>query len=459
MRITLTVIAGPHAGQVFTFTGHDRFLVGRRAPPGHFRLEKEEKAQEDRQVSRFHFLVEVNPPLCRLFDMGSHNGTFVNGQRVTSSDLRHGDEIRAGNSVLRVALHAGPAEERAAAAVPAPAAGQTTPWSGVFALPTAAGRLPPTREAAQPEEAVAGSSSCVICQAPAPAEGLCAICWQQAEAGPQPFPGYLLLRVLGRGAMGVVHLALSRADNLLVAVKTISPASQPRPGVVERFLREAEILRELDHPHIVRFLDMGEAGGQLFFAMDYVAGTDVAALLRRQGALPVRLAVRLVNQLLQALEYAHALGFVHRDIKPGNLLLEGQDAHKVLKVADFGLARVYQASQLSGLTLQNDLGGTVGFLPPEQITHFRDVQPSADQYSAAATLYYLLTLHHVHDLPEHIAGQLDMILKEDAVPIQQHRAELPNGLARAIHRALARDPEDRYLGVADLRRALLPFAR
>jgi serine/threonine-protein kinase len=272
-------------------------------------------------------------------------------------------------------------------------------------------------------------------------------------------PGYLLVRELGRGSMGVVHLALLRADDVPLAVKTISPAGELRQGALERFLREAKILRDLDHRHIVRFRDMGEVGGQLFFAMDYVPGTDVARLLKEQGALPVRPAVRLLNQLLLALAYAHGQGFVHRDIKPANLLLEGLDRHKVLKVADFGLARIYQASQLSGLTLEGQMGGTVGFMPPEQITHYRDVNPAADQYSAAATLYYLLTLRHVHDLPAQMAAKLDMILKDDTVPIQERRPDLPDGLARVIHRALARKPQRRYPDVAAFRRALLPFAR
>src|SRR5436309_2586307 len=98
MRVTLTVIGGPHTGQTFSFSGHDTFLVG-RSKRAHFRL-----PAKDRYFSRAHFLVEVNPPQCRLLDMGSTNGTYVNDQKVSMADLRHGDRIRAGRTILRVAV-------------------------------------------------------------------------------------------------------------------------------------------------------------------------------------------------------------------------------------------------------------------------------------------------------------------------------------------------------------------
>jgi serine/threonine-protein kinase len=275
---------------------------------------------------------------------------------------------------------------------------------------------------------------------------------------PQPIPGYLLLRELGRGGMGIVHLAVRQADGVQVAVKTIIPAVVAKPSQIQRFLREASILRELSHPNIVAFREMGTAGGQLFFAMDYVPGTDAARMRRHKGMLEVCTAVRLVNQLLLALEYAHDKGFVHRDIKPANLLVQVTSEGSTVKVADFGLARVYQASQMSGLTLQHDLGGTVGYMAPEQITHYRDARPPADQYAAAATLYNLLTGKQVYDLPQHTAAQLAMILNEEPIPIRERRADLSKQLSRVIHRALARDPEDRYPDACAFRRALLPFA-
>src|SRR5262249_33138138 len=134
------------------------------------------------------------------------------------------------------------------------------------------------------------------------------------------------------------------------------------------------------------------------------------------------------------------------------------DPREVLRVADFGLARVYQESALSGLTVTGDVGGTVAFMPPEQITNYRRALPATDQYAAAATLYNLLTGQYVHDLAPEIERQFLLILEKDAVPIRSRRPDLPRGLADVIHRALARKPEGRFAEVAEMRDALLPFA-
>jgi serine/threonine protein kinase len=134
-------------------------------------------------------------------------------------------------------------------------------------------------------------------------------------------------------------------------------------------------------------------------------------------------AVRLICQLLEALEYPHAKGFVHRDVKPSNLLVYEEGGRQTVKVADFGLARVYQASQLSGLTLQNELGGTAAYMPPEQITDFRNVRPTADQYSSAATLYRLLTGRHVHGRHRSRLGHLRRGHR------RVHAAAVPEGAA------------------------------
>jgi serine/threonine-protein kinase len=293
--------------------------------------------------------------------------------------------------------------------------------------------------------------------APAPLSSVCLACQEEIREQPQNIPGYLIVRALGKGSMGLVYLALRQADGLLMAVKTIIPAVAGSAAQVERFLREANILRELNHPHIVAFRDMNEANGVMYFAMDYVRGTDAARLLRQQGSFTVERAVHLVCQLLDALAYAHARRIVHRDIKPSNLLVTSDGQQELVKVADFGLARVYQSSNMSGLTMTGDIGGTVAYMPPEQITEYREARPAADQYSAGATLYNLLTGAYVYNLPGEFQKQLLMILHDDPVPILSRRPDLPEGLAQVLHRALARDPEDRWPDAAAMREALLPF--
>jgi serine/threonine-protein kinase len=257
--------------------------------------------------------------------------------------------------------------------------------------------------------------------------------------------------------MGVVYLALDATDGNLAAIKTINPATAGTKGQVERFLREADILRQLVHPNIVSFRAVGEAAQAIFFVMEYVPGIDLGQLVEDQGPFPVGRGVRLICQVLDALAFAHARGFVHRDIKPSNLLVTDSGGAERVKITDFGLARVYQASQLSGLTMMDDWGGTVPFMPPEQITSFRDAQPPADQYSAAATLYHVLTGKFAYDFPAAPDQQLKMILNKDPVPIRSRRRAIPRGLAQVIHRALAREPGERFASAAAFQEALVPF--
>ena len=335
MNVTLNVTAGPHRGRVFEFDGHDTLLVGRSAD-AHVKM-----PAGDPYFSRRHFLVEVNPPRCRLIDLNSRNGTLKNGQRVWATEVADGDEIGAGHTVFKVRLVA-PNQER------------------VDTLD-----LPPPLH--QPLDTVLQPTSTLT------------------------IPGYRLGDELGRGGMGVVYRAVREADGRPVAVKTITPAAAATGKQVERFLRECRILAGLDHPSVVAFRDAGEAGGVIFLAMDLVDGPDLGRVLAEQGPQGVRTAVRVICQVLGGLAHAHAKGFVHRDIKPTNVLVGRDGTKRVAKLADFGLARVYEASRLSGLTLQGETGGTPAFMAPEQVTHYRQVRPAADQYSAAAALYKLLT--------------------------------------------------------------------
>jgi serine/threonine-protein kinase len=224
----------------------------------------------------------------------------------------------------------------------------------------------------------------------------------------------------------------------------------------ERFLRETDLQCRLDHPHIVAFHRNGRAGDLLYFEMEYVPGTDGARLVKA-GPLPVARAVGLVAQLLEALAHTHARGVVHRDVKPANLLVTEKGGRDWVKLADFGLARLYQASTLSGLTLSGDVGGTVAFMAPEQVTDFRGAAAPADQYSAAATLYHLLTGEHLFRWPARPEERLRLIVDRAPVPLLRRRREVPVDLAAAVHRALAKDPRDRFPDVSAFAAALRPF--
>ncbi len=411
MIVTLTVIDGPHRGQVFEFREHDTFIVG-RSKDAHFRL-----PIKDKTFSRFHFMVEVNPPCCRLMDMASRNGTVVNGRKVSVIDLKDGDKIEGGRTAFAVSIKP----------------------DGVDAEPGP--EIDETRPAVAPSSP---SGPMTTLDFPGPAFSV---------------PGYRVDKVLGEGGMGIVYRARRESDDAVVALKTISPAIAGSEGTIARFMREAAVLRQLDHANIVRFEKLGYAGGNLFFAMEYVPGLNADGLLKKQKEpLTVGLAVGLVCQALEALAYAHDLGVVHRDIKPRNVLIARRANRPVVKLADFGLARIYLTSPLSGLTVTGHIAGTSGFMAPEQITDFRKVRPAADQYSTGALLYFLLTSKKVYDFPAELQNQLLMILQEKPVPIRERRAGIPAELAAIIDRALERSPENRFADVRAMRNALAPFA-
>ena len=486
MRIVLKVVEGPHDGREFVFDQHDNFIVG-RAKFARFQL-----STMDGAISRVHFLVEVNPPQCRLMDMGSTNGTYVNRKRVQAVDLKDGDSIKVGSeTVIRVSLadvaSTSSAEVPATAPVlddrggifdehtlappssgprgapsfpPAPVSPpRTSPSPASTSLPETT-RIPDHWEGTCPacgvttHEGQAADSDVTT----SPLSGLCSLCQAQAGKLPQPINGFRLLRELGHGGMGVVYLGVREADRALLALKTVQPAVAGSALQIERFLREARILEQLDHPKIVSFRAMDEANGLLYFAMDFVRGSDAYKLQKtHRGPLPISRAVNLTCQMLDGLAYAHARGFIHRDIKPANLLVERQKGREIARLTDFGLARTYQASQMSGLSMNGDLGGTMSYMAPEQITHFRDAKPPVDQYAAAATLYKFLTDRQIYDLPRQSHEQVLMILQAEPVPMLARRPDLPPMLADAVHRALSRVPGARFPDVASFRAALQPF--
>jgi serine/threonine-protein kinase len=385
MHVILSVVAGPHTGQQFHFHGHDTFLVG-RTPDCHFRLNYNDPYFSDGRI-----LIEVKPPRCRVIDVGSRNGIKVNGKTVEHAELVSHDEVRAGQTVFRI-------------------------------------------EVTQPEGPVENIAHPPPRVAPPPV----------APSAPPDIPGFRLKKELGRGSLGIVYRANRESDGKRVAIRTILPAAGADQSDIDGFLGQANLLERLDHPNVVKSLGSGSAGPLLFIVTEYFNGPTAEQKVNARGSLSVRAAVLLMAQALQGVVHAHELGFVHRDLRPSNLLIGPQGDKRIVKVADFGLARAFEGSRLSGSMMTGDVAGTTAFMAPEQITQARDVKPSSDQYSAAATLYYLLTRQLPHDLQESAPRALAVILTTDPVPVRQRRQDVPGELAAVVDRALSREPERRY---------------
>jgi serine/threonine protein kinase len=408
-RVSLVVTAGPIRGRRFDFTAHDTFLFG-RGPECHARLDA-----SDVSASRHHFLLEVNPPQARLHDLGSLNGTHVNGVRhggrrpdetpeqakargLAQVELRDGDEIRVGATLIRVEA-AAPASRPPASAPPAPA-------------------LPP------PDE---------------------------TEAPGREVGEYVLEDLLGRGGMGVVYRAHRRGGGPPIALKILLPRESLDDAVEELFLREIAVTRALRHPNIVSLLEFGRHDGRMYVALEYCARGSAEKLRRdRGGRLTLPVVVRIALDSAEGLAAAHEAGFVHRDLKPDNILLTEDGT---ARIADFGLAKSFQQTGLSGMTATGAVAGTFHFMPREQLTAYRQVRPVSDVWSLAATLYFLLTGEYARDFDSH-PDPLAVILRGGTVPLRHRDPSVPEEFASVLDKALADAPDARYEDARALSAAL-----
>ena len=271
---------------------------------------------------------------------------------------------------------------------------------------------------------------------------------------PRRFDRYEALRVLGRGGMGTVYEAKDPLIERKVAIKEIR-ADQiddevERTELEARFRLEFRSAGTLSHPNIVTIYDVGQEGGSYFIAMEYVGGMSLARRLKEQPTPPFEEIARLATQIASGLDYAHEQGIVHRDVKPGNVLLT-RDGRP--KITDFGLARW----RTSELTMTGTVLGTPAYMSPEQVTG-QELDGKSDQFSFAIILYLMLT----GDPPfhgEHPSTILYKIVHEQPSPPREINQRLPAGVDRILSRALAKKPEHRYPSCSalatDLRTALL----
>src|SRR5687767_5938996 len=258
---------------------------------------------------------------------------------------------------------------------------------------------------------------------------------------------YEIRRELGRGAMGVVYEAYDPMIKRVVALKTIRAdqlAREDAPVVLARFRREAQAAGRLNHPNIVAIYDFDEDAGTAFIAMEFVTGRDLRQVFESGERFKTADAVRLMGQILDALEYSHRQGVVHRDVKPANVFLP-QDG--MAKVADFGIAHIDSSS----LTQDGSVMGTPSYMSPEQILGL-PVDGRSDLFSAAVILYQFLT----GERP--FAGSstttMQKVLKEDPLPPSTLNVQLPEAIDAVVRKALAKRPEDRYQTASEFAAAL-----
>jgi serine/threonine-protein kinase len=258
---------------------------------------------------------------------------------------------------------------------------------------------------------------------------------------------YSVEREIGRGGNARIFLATD-ADGRKVALKVLHPELLVSVAA-DRFLREIRLASQLNHPHIAKIFDSGEQDWLVYYVMDYIEGSTLRERLDSSEPLPVSETMKIVCDVLEALDHAHARGIIHRDVKPANVVLSSRGA----VLLDFGIARAVAASANDQLTRSGIAVGTSSYMSPEQISALREIDHRSDLYSLGCMLY------------ECIAGQPPFTNRNEAVVLQFHltepapdlrtiRPDTPAYVASAVARALAKKPEDRWPSALIMRDAL-----
>ncbi|MEA5577448.1 protein kinase domain-containing protein [Anabaena sp. UHCC 0451] len=441
-KITLTITQGTLSGKEYHFDSRSTCIIGRNHDCN-LQLANE----IDMTISRYHCLLDINPPDIRVRDLGSLNGTFVNGKKIGQRkrhqtpqeglklnfpeyDLQDGDEIKLGDILFKIGIEI---EESQLIKTPNPVVEKK-------AKPNFLNLIQHLLEL-----------------------GL------QGEENLQTISCYKLVKSLGKGGLGEVFLAENIKLRKFVAIKLMSPAVAGKEEGIHQFLGEAKNTKSLQHPHVVQLLDYGFAEETFFFIMEYCEGGNVWDLMQRSGwRLPVNIAVEIIIQVLEGLIYAHQIKitdvkladqkvgkdkvFVHRDLNPYNILITYADDKIVAKIGDYGLAKAFDLAGLSGQTLTGNQMGTPAFIPRQQVLDFQNSLPEVDVWATAACLYNMLTGY----FPRDFTGDPWLaVLQNDPVPILQRNKSIPKKLAEVIDLALVEKPQITFQTAEEFKQALI----
>ena len=488
-KVKLETLEGPMKGKKFLFEEHDTFIFGRLADC-HACL------PDDPQVSRHHFILEVNPPDARIKDFGSLNGTHVNGEKIGSREqgespedgakrqypevnLKDGDRIQVGQTTLVLHIEVAAFCCQCNEDIPDADRNKCSWVGGTFICPPCRAKLAASMQPAKKPEPV----RCQKCGKDVSGEigpgrrgdYVCQACRKKDEADPMgilfgfiraracadahrpvlSIEGYDIERPLERGGMGVVYLARRRKDGEKVAVKVMLADVAVHEQARIRFEGEIHIGCSLQHRNIVKFIDRGSAGSGFYFIMEFCDGGGLHHLMKRSGGrLSLEVARPLMLQTLDGLAFAHTQGVVHRDLKPQNILLSNMDGLRIPKITDFGLAKHFQGAGLTKRgTVTGDVCGTPQFMPREQVVNFKYAKPPTDVWSIAATFYNMLTGQYPHNFRPG-QDQIAEILNGPIVPIRQRDSSIPRKLAEALDRALSNDVKARYQDAGEMKKSL-----
>ena len=449
-KLTISIHFGSRSGSTYTIEISQVISIGKGLGC--------DLVLTDRGVSRNHCLIDWKGKRWSITDLGSTNGTVVNGtilkKNARSGDLdstmlSDGDEVEVGEVAMKIEI---PSQRFNETEVLFPRAIQNDCGDANESLHPRSFDRPPSNPLSQPlQNANRNMFSSIRENIALPLDDEIIL--------PSQFLGYRLERKIGVGGMGEVFLATNEViSKQLWAVKFLKPQANQSTMDRKRLLRETQIALGMQHSAIVRCIDSGEEKGKLFLVMDYCNGGNLSDLLKRSGQLNIRRAFRLMNRLLSGVDHAHKLGIIHRDLKPSNILLHrGSDGKYQPKIGDFGLAKSYLDAGESGMTARGCVGGSWGYMPREQLTNFRFVQPQSDVWSLGAILYECLTLR----LPRPFEKGVDpirTILESDVMQIDEVLPDIHPLLSRFVMKSLATETQDRFDDAGSMQDALINAA-
>ena len=470
MHVELHVTRGPAAGRHFHFHQPDCFLFG-RAKDAHISL------PNDLYVSRQHFFLEISPPLCKLRDLHSKNGVFVNGVRyggrvplpkgikqapINEVLLKDGDKIIVGDTSITISIHVDSSTEKTA----------------TYDKPIRCSSC--KKDVSQETQGLDRTSlqhyvclecreKIIITHGTSPHKMFRTSSDTSSTNRPSSkhpqIEGFQIEQKIGQGTMGAVYKARENTSGRLVAIKKYHPHTSLDDEKLRLLQRELFMIQQLRHKHIVQFFGYKKIGSSLYFIFEYVEGMTLRKLmLSHQGRIPLEEAIQIFWGSLEGLAFAHRAkisartlngslrtweGIVHRELSPQNILLSKEGSKWVPKITDFKLYRSFEEAGITSITAPEDLLGAPMYWPREHLTHYKHVSPATDVFSLAAIFYEMITGHWVRDgfqalferckqngcLPS-ISDYLHVIVTNPPVPIRKRNPNIPEALAKIIDKAL-----------------------
>ena len=442
-KITLTITEGPLSGKQYDFDSRSTCIIGRNHD-----CNLQLANQVDMTISRYHCLLDINPPDIRVRDLGSLNGTFVNGKKIGQRkrnqtakeglklnlpeyDLQNGDEIKLGDICFQIRIDTDTEDLQES--------------------------LPVNQEIVNEKPNFVTLIHKLLDLA------------HQGDENLQIVSCYNFVKSLGKSSFGEVFLAENSKERKFVAIKLMSPAVTGKKAAIVKFLEESENTQYLEHPNVVRLLDYGFAEETFFFVMEYCEGGNLWDLMQKTGwRLSLNVAIDIIIQVLDGLTYTHnaeipyvklpngtigkGTGFVHRNLNPNNILITYVNNKIVAKIGDYGLAKAFDLAGLSGQTLTGNQMGTPTFIPRQQVLDFQNSQPEVDVWATAACLYNMLTGY----FPRNFTGDPWLaVLQNDPVPIHKRNPKIPKRLAQVIDSALVEKPSITFQTAEEFKQALI----